>query len=400
MIYNDAIPYHAPDIAQPGAMGHVWDIAYATRDDTMLRLLTLLSAIFFASAAAATSFWVDAPRDGYLNLRTGPSVQYQILGKMPHGSQVKLLEAPGKWVKVRHVSGLIGWTHSGFLTDRNPAKGHDRDPGHSRGQDYWIDAPRDGHLNLRNGPGQAYHVIEKMPHGAKARVIYKQDGWYKLTFGGKTGWASSRYLSERKPAAQHDRNPGHSAGQDYWIDAPRDGYLNLRNGPGQAYHVIEKMPHGAKARVIYKQDGWYKLVFDGRTGWASSRYLSDRKPAVHRDRDHDNGQVYWIDSPRNGRLNLRNGPGKGYKVIDKMAHGAKVRVLYKQDGWYKLTFDGKTGWANSHFLSDRKVKGNGKTNNKKGGKTFDSFEDAVAACKGVLGVDRQACLARNISRIK
>ncbi|SNS61531.1 SH3 domain-containing protein, partial [Antarctobacter heliothermus] len=174
----------------------------------MLRLLTLLSAIFLASAAAATTLWVDAPRDGYLNLRTGPSVQYDVLGKMPHASRVKLLEAPGKWVKVRHVSGLIGWAHSGFLTDHDPAKGHDRDVGHNRGQDYWIDAPRDGHLNLRNGPGRSYTVIDKMPHGAKARVIYKQDGWYKLTFEGRTGWASSRFLSDRKPSVDHGRDGG------------------------------------------------------------------------------------------------------------------------------------------------------------------------------------------------
>lgn len=299
-------------------MGHLWDIAYTTRDDTMLRLLTLLSAIFLASAATASTFWVDAPRDGYLNLRTGPSVQYKVLGKMPHGSQVKLLDAPGKWVKVRHVSGLIGWTHSGYLTDSNPAKARDRDTGYSRGQTYWIDAPRDGHLNLRSGPGTRYKVIDKMPHGATARVVYKQNGWYKLTF-------------------------------------------------------------------------------DGRTGWASSRFLSDQKPAAHRDRDQ--GQVYWIDAPRNGQLNLRSGPGRNYKVIDKMPHGAKARVIYKQNGWYKLRFDGKTGWANSRRLSDHKVKDTNRPG-KQDTKTYDNFVDAFAACSGLNRNDRQACIARNIRRIK
>ncbi|SNS90179.1 SH3 domain-containing protein, partial [Antarctobacter heliothermus] len=104
----------------------------------------------------------------------------------------------------------------------------------------------------------------------------------------------------------------------------------------------------------------------------------------------------WIDAPRDGHLNLRNGPGRSYNVIDKMPHGAKAHVLYKQDGWYKLRFDGRIGWASSRFLSDRKVK----KDNKKNDKTFDSFDDAVAACNGTTGVARQACLAKNISRIK
>ncbi|WP_417207012.1 SH3 domain-containing protein [Antarctobacter sp.] len=334
----------------------------------MLRLLTFLSALFLASAAAATSLWVDAPRDGYLNLRTGPSVQYHVLGKMPHGSPVKLLEAPGKWVKVRHVSGLIGWAHSGFLTDHKPVLGHDRDPGYSRGQDYWIDAPRFGHLNLRNGPGQAYQVIEKMPHGAKAHVIYKQDGWYKLRFEGKTGWANSRFLSEHKVKTR-GHNGGHAGtpyaqptGQHYWVYAPGYGGLNLRNGPGTGYPVLFTMGQRDKVAELGRQGDWILLRHpSGYTGWAHGDYLVKQDPGHSR-------------APNGNRYDHRDDRRKGGR---------------DRDGDWR----GDTGHKD-YGHNDNRRKG------KKGGKTFDSFAEAVAACAGHNGNDLQVCLARNISRIR
>lgn len=327
----------------------------------MLRLIVFLSAFFLASAAAASTLWVNAPRDGYLNLRQGPSVQYHVLGKMPHGTKVTVLKAPGKWIKVRHASGHIGWAHSGFLSHHKPAMGHGTDHGAGKGQPFWVDAPRHGQLNLRTGPGRHYHVIAKIPHGARTRVIQKQDGWYKLRFDGKTGWANSRFLSAQKITA-------HDQGQPYWIDMPRLGWLPLRTGPGRGYHMIDKMPHGSQARVIYKQDGWYKLRFGGQTGWANSRFLSAHKVSGlgykgGYDRDHDNGftsapipnptgQTYWVYAPGFDGLNLRAGPGTGHSVLFTMQPRDKVVKLGRQGKWIHLRHQssGKTGWAHGDYL--------------------------------------------------
>ncbi len=342
----------------------------------MLRLLTFLSAIFLASAAAATTLWVDAPRDGYLNLRSGPSVQYNVLGQMPHGSKVNLLQAPGEWVKVRHVSGLVGWAHGGFLSQQQPAAGYDRDHGgHVRdGKPYWINAPRHGFLNLRAGPSTHDHVIEKLPHGSQVRVIRKHGKWFQLRIDGLVGWAHSGFLSEQKVTVQ-------DAGDPYWVNTPQRGFLNMLAGPSRNYQTVLQIPHASKVHVIHKQDQWYKLRFDGRTGWVNQRFLSAQKVNKGGHHAQPTGQDYWVYAPGYGGLNLRAGPGTTYDVIVTMQQRDKVQELGRQGDWFLLRHgSGATGWAHGDYLvkqdpgyapAPKKDKNHGKKGGKKGGKNKD-----------------------------
>lgn len=194
----------------------------------MLRLLTFLSALFLASAAAATTLWVDAPRDGFLNLRTGPSTHYHVIGKLPHGSKVEVLHAPGKWYKVRHQSGTVGWAHSAFLSshpvrDRDhgyhgqpykpphgkPGGHHD---GHPTGPDYWVHAPGYAGLNLREGPGSQYRVVITMGQRDKVTELGRQGAWILVRHAsGRVGWAHGDYLVRQDPG----HLPGHKGGKPW-----------------------------------------------------------------------------------------------------------------------------------------------------------------------------------------
>ena len=198
----------------------------------MLRILTFLFAIVLASAAAATTLWVDAPRDGFLNLRTGPSTKYRVIDQMPHGSKVKLLHAPGKWYKVKHRSGAVGWAHSAFLSDRPIRFGHDRD--------------------------DRYNGKPWRPHG-------------------KPGY------KDGKPGYPHGKPGGHPhgapSGPDYWVHAPGYSGLNLRDGPGSRYPVIMTMRQRDKVVVLGRQGKWLLVRHaSGRVGWAHGNYLVNRYP--------------------------------------------------------------------------------------------------------------------------
>lgn len=50
-------------------------------------------------------------------------------------------------------------------------------------------------LNLRTGPGTMYSVITSMPNGSTVTINQApSQGWYNVTFNGKTGWCSGDYL--------------------------------------------------------------------------------------------------------------------------------------------------------------------------------------------------------------
>ncbi|MEJ7597360.1 MAG: SH3 domain-containing protein [Kofleriaceae bacterium] len=51
--------------------------------------------------------------------------------------------------------------------------------------------------------------------------------------------------------------------------------LNLRSGPSTAYSILTTMPQGSTVTIVQgPSNGWYRVTYQGRTGWASGAYLS------------------------------------------------------------------------------------------------------------------------------
>ncbi|MDF0600744.1 SH3 domain-containing protein [Psychromarinibacter sp. C21-152] len=58
---------------------------------------------------------VYSPNDGFLNLRTGPGTRFAIITPMYNGTEVRILEWSGKWVRVQTEYGQQGWAYSSYL---------------------------------------------------------------------------------------------------------------------------------------------------------------------------------------------------------------------------------------------------------------------------------------------
>lgn len=66
-------------------------------------------------SSAKSQLRVNSPNDGYLNLRSGPSANHQIIRQMEHGSRASVIGRSGDWLQVQHDSGSTGWAHSKYL---------------------------------------------------------------------------------------------------------------------------------------------------------------------------------------------------------------------------------------------------------------------------------------------
>lgn len=180
----------------------------------MLRILTFLTALFFAGAAAASTAYVDAPKDGYLNLRTGPSTGYRVIEQMPHRSRVEVIRRPGRWVKLRSSTGRVGWAHGSWLSEHRPGKpntGHHGGNPHGPSQGTWyVDAPNYNGLNLRTGPGTGYKVARLMRNGDRVELLGRKGSWWLLRHqSGAVGYAHSGYLSKQKPRRGYGQGNGY-----------------------------------------------------------------------------------------------------------------------------------------------------------------------------------------------
>lgn len=83
-------------------------------------------------------------------------------------------------------------------------------------------------LNLRTGAGTRYSVILTMPKGAEVSVLAHSNGWYKVTWSGKTGWCSGMYLTPIAGGGGGS-SPGGSSAVDQAIS-------RAQSGVGFSYH--------------------------------------------------------------------------------------------------------------------------------------------------------------------
>jgi uncharacterized protein YgiM (DUF1202 family) len=61
-----------------------------------------------------------------------------------------------------------------------------------------------------------------------------------------------------------------------------------------------------------------------------------------------------VNSPGDGYLNLRTGPGTGFDIVYAMPHGSEVYALEWSGRWVRVRHEtGYTGWCASDYLARR-----------------------------------------------
>lgn len=123
--------------------------------------------------------------------------------------------------------------------------------------------------------------------------------------------------------------------------------LNLREGPGTGYGVILVIPEGAGVNIVENlQNGFYRVHYDGISGWVSADYL-DRSGGGN-PAPGGSGSATVTSA-----LNLRLGPSTSDAILDVMPAGATVTLAgVSHNGFASVVYNGVWGWASWDYLTD------------------------------------------------
>lgn len=138
-----------------------------------LLVFGLLSPLYGATVEVTT---------GALNVRSGPSTGYRILGLVYNGQQYVSVTTSNGWHKIWY-KGNSAWCSGKYLK------------GVSGGTEVKINL---GALNVRSGPSTGYSIVG-VSHSPETYVKISQSGdWTKIWFGGAARWCytSSGYATQ------------------------------------------------------------------------------------------------------------------------------------------------------------------------------------------------------------
>ncbi|MET3690266.1 L,D-peptidoglycan transpeptidase YkuD (ErfK/YbiS/YcfS/YnhG family) [Priestia megaterium] len=189
-------------------------------------------------------------------------------------------------------------------------------------------------LNVRSGAGTTYGIIGSVVKGQTLSVMSKSGSWYKINYNGRTGYVSSDYVQTSGTTTP----PAEST--TYTVTAST---LNVRSGAGTNYVSIGSVTKGQKLSVVSKSGSWYKINYNGRTGYVSSDYVQTSGTTT----PPAESTTYTVTA---STLNVRSGAGTSYASIGSVTKGQKLSVVSKSGNWYKINYNGRTGYVSSDYV--------------------------------------------------
>lgn len=130
-----------------------------------------------------------------VNVRTGPSTKYSVIGVLEAGEQVKLIGYSGKWSQVIY-RGQVAYVFTKYLGKNAPSYPSVPTP---PSQGWGTRLYTTTNLNLRKGPGTKYGIIGTLRVGTAVTFVEKSGNWSKVVCGDYTGYVFTKYLTSTAP---------------------------------------------------------------------------------------------------------------------------------------------------------------------------------------------------------
>ena len=186
---------------------------------------TVFTAMFTVGSSAATLGAGTVTADA-LRLRDTPAAEGEILATASGGTSVVVLEDTGNgWYKV-NFNTVEGYMSSEYLTVSTTA---------DAALGYGLVDTDGSSLNMRAAAGTSYDTVASIPGGTVLELEGVDNGWYKITYSGKTGYVSSDYITittepDATETARSDLGAQIVAYAEEYLGTP---YVLGGNGPNQ-----------------------------------------------------------------------------------------------------------------------------------------------------------------------
>ncbi|EOP15309.1 SH3 domain-containing protein [Bacillus cereus] len=335
-----------------------------------------------------------------LRVRTAPNTSSAISGRVYEGQTLNVIGQENGWVKIKH-NGQVGYVSGGFVS------GVSSNGGSTNNNDQTNVQPASGNytvnvssLRVRTGPSTSHTTIGSVKKGQVVQVVGEVQDWFKINYAGQTAYLSKDYVT--KGGSNENATQGNNQEQNNNVTVQTGGTyvvnatsLRVRTGPATYHSVIGGVLNGTKLNVVGSEGSWFKVNYQGKTGYVSSEFVKFVKGGTttpEQPEQPNQGAIgdYYINA---SALNVRSGEGTNYRIIGALPHGQKVQVISENSGWSKINYNGQTGYIGTRFLSktpvggavDNKPNENQNNNNNTSNNSGDS-SSILAYAKSMQGV--------------
>lgn len=197
-------------------------------------------------------------------------------------------------------------------------------------------------LYLRQSPGGA--VITTLSKGTTVAVLNNSSSWYKVSVNGKEGYVSGEYLTGTTAT-----NVALGTGT-----VKCSSSVNFRSAPNTSSTSYGELKNGTKVNVVGVSSGWYKVTYNGKTGYIHPDYITLASSSAGTAIAPSNTVTSTTGTAGtvkcSSSVNLRSEANTSSSILAELKNGTAVTVLSTSNGWSKVSYAGKTGYISADYL--------------------------------------------------
>lgn len=282
-------------------------------------LLTLVLSIMLITAVVPVSAAVYRKTTQQTNMysKAGSTDASNVIGTIPGGATVTLVGQSTKysnWFYIEYdgKNGFVQGTYLTKVTDESTR--------------YMAVT-----LALRSSKKiTETNVITLIPKSSEVSLKSTSGNWCAVSYKGKSGYVKKGYFTS-------------DTTETYVIE--KTAYnVKIRSTRSTTADNIKTIVAKGKSVRVYKEmtGGWYYVTYGSYKGFMKAGYFeSDRSGSTPAE----------TTKTTTANVNLRSGASKSSSVLTVIPRGTKVPVLGTSGSWTKVTYDGKTGYVSSQYLT-------------------------------------------------
>lgn len=283
-------------------------------------------------------------------LRRGATDSYRVVGSIPAGQQVKVIDEfqntyGETWYRIEY-GGVTGWARADSFSNQPPSM--------LVGKRAVIAA---NDIAMRKGASPYYPVVKTLSNGDVVSIIAEftnslGEQYVRVEWAGVKGWVKTKqiYIPEQLPTLLPT-----------FVNVAQSS--PVRRGASVNYRAVATVARGQTVKVIDlfvtgNRELWYRVDLGHIRGWVSEKVLTMPTaisvPNDVSDTSDIDGKPLTISV---SVANVREAPSLKAKVVTQLKKGTKLNSLSSAKDasgalWYKVSLNGKTlGWVHGTVVT-------------------------------------------------
>ena len=250
-----------------------------------LLTVTILFCTALCSLAATGIVTTDT-----LRVRKDASVEASIVGLLSMNDKVEVLEEKNGWYKIKaevDSEKIEGYVSADYLkVDKEVTKAEEQSKSEeTKVEGEKTDTEEENKVMVKTlqkdvkiyiTPVINSIVLVTLEEEKQVEIASEVNGWSYITTGNIKGWVRTENIVE-KEVAQTPENNDTSSQKTGYISG---NSVNFRKEASTSAESLMKLLKNTEVKVLSEENGWKKIEFNGKVGYVSSSYVSDKKVVV------------------------------------------------------------------------------------------------------------------------